>query len=169
MDCTSLHAVKTAISLYQRHKSLHHPKKKLITSVGARERHLGDGVQWSGAGRAFMDAVWGTVWPASATSPGPMRQSGGRCRDDGTGIPAPQIGFHKGPLHPSTPHSPLRITRPAAGLCGFSIPSVDAHWAALAVALLATICHSPKKHATMKPPYCRESVKMYGRGLPSPC
>src|SRR5229473_6231460 len=37
-------------------------------------------------------------------------------------------GDHKGPPYLSTPPSPLRITRPAACLRGFSIPSTDAYW-----------------------------------------
>ena len=43
-------------------------------------------------------------------------------------------GDHKGPLPPSTPRSPLRITRPPACLRGFSLPEVDACWGDACVA-----------------------------------
>src|SRR6266849_2176025 len=50
------------------------------------------------------------------------------------GLTTLRAGDHKGPLHPSTPPSPLRITRPPACLRGFSISSLDAYWATARVA-----------------------------------
>src|SRR5712692_7026997 len=44
------------------------------------------------------------------------------------GLTTLRAGDHKGPLHPSTPPSPLRIIRPTACLRGFSIPSAEAYW-----------------------------------------
>jgi hypothetical protein len=58
-----------------------------------------------------MVAVWGIMWPASATSPGPMTESGGIRRDSGA-------GGHKGP-HSAPHHSrPYRNEFPLEGWRG---------------------------------------------------
>ena len=57
-----------------------------------------------------------------------LKCSGGKPHPYYTRASRADAGDHKGPLPPSTPRSPLRITRPPACLRGFSLPEVDAYW-----------------------------------------
>ncbi len=68
------------------------------------------------AGWAFLDAVWGTVWPALR-----VVESCGGYTQGTTGIPVPQTGSHKGPPITHPLHSTL-VPTDGDELCASLMP-----------------------------------------------